>query len=250
MESREEVLLAVVGDVHAHWRRLDAVLERISRADADGILLVGDLGAHELAYVRTSGPERDTRYLGTIEELFRRVGELGLPFAWVPGNHDVAELAGPGNADGRAVDVAGLRVAGIGGAGPGRFGFPYEWEEDHVRALALPPCDVILSHTPPARTPLDRVHGRGLHVGSEAVRERALAHDGALVCGHIHESPGAVQLGRCLCLNPGGLGAPFGRAQVGFLRRSPALAGQWEAVHEDLGTGAVRRWERAPATSG
>ncbi len=60
-----------------------------------------------------------------------------------------------------------------------------------------------------------------------------------LVCGHIHESPSAVALGRCLCVNAGGLGAPFGKPQVAFVRRT---AESDEAWHEDLVTGQVQRW--------
>lgn len=242
---RPDVLLAVVGDVHATWRLLDRVLERAVDARANGILLVGDLGSHDLAHVARRTPERDARYLASIELLITKVEQCGVPFAFVPGNHDLPDLAHARNADGRVLDVAGLRVAGIGGAGPGRFGFAYEWNENDIRARVVPACDVILSHTPPARTPLDLVDSRDEHVGSEAIRELALEHDGVLVCGHIHESPGAVQLGRCLCLNAGGLGAPFARAQIGFVRRSDALPGGWEASHEDLQSRAVRVFARS-----
>ncbi len=241
---RPDVLLAVVGDVHATWRLLDRVLERAVAARADGILLVGDLGSHDLAHVARRTPERDARYLASIELLIAKVEQCGVPYAFVPGNHDLPDLAHARNVDGRVLEVAGLRVAGIGGAGPGRFGFAYEWSENEIRARTLPECDVILSHTPPARTPLDLVDSRDEHVGSEAIRERAMEHDGVLVCGHIHESPGAVQLGRCLCLNAGGLGAPYGRAQIGYVRRSDALAGGWEVTHEDLQSRAVQTYGR------
>ncbi len=244
MGSRPDTLLAVVGDVHASWTLLDRVLARAVAARADGILLVGDLGSHELAQVARRTPQRDARYHASIEILIERVERCRVPYAFVPGNHDLPGLAHARNADGRVLDVAGLRVAGIGGAGPQRFGFAYEWSEDEIRARTVPECDVLLVHAPPARTALDRLASRPEHVGSEAIRERALAHDGVLVCGHIHESPGAVELGRCLCLNAGGLGAPYGRAQIGFVRRSDALAGGWEAVHEDLASGRVRRFLR------
>lgn len=244
MGVHEEVLLAVVGDVHASWRLFARVLERAVAAGSHGILLVGDLGSHELAQSSRRTPERDARYLASIDRLLASVESCGLPYAFVPGNHDLPDLAHARNADGRVLDVAGLRVAGIGGAGPHRFGFAYEWSEDDIRARTVPACDVLLVHAPPARTALDLLASRPEHVGSEAIREIALAHDGALVCGHIHESPGAVELGRCLCLNAGGLGAPYGRAQIGFVRRSDALPGGWEAVHEDLASGVVRRFRR------
>lgn len=240
--SPRAVTFAVVGDVHANFRKLDFVLTRVGEARVDGVLFVGDLGSHDLAHVFRRTPERDARYLRSVEEVLRRGRSLGVPVAFVPGNHDLPDLAFEGNVDHAVATIAGLRVAGIGGAGPGRFGFAYEWEDADCARRVLPSCDVIVSHTPPARTALDRIHD-GRHVGSESVRAFAERHQGVLVCGHIHEAPGAEWLGRCLCLNVGGLGAPFARTQVGFVTRR--ADGTWEAVHEDLETGATRRWSGA-----
>lgn len=237
-----DVSFAVVGDVHAHWKKLDFVLTRVGEARVDGLLFVGDLGSHDLAHTFRRTPERDARYLQSVEEVLRRARSLGAPVAYVPGNHDLSTLEFDGNVDGRVVEIAGLRVYGIGGAGPGRFGFAYEWDEDEIARRVVPACDVIVSHTPPARTTLDRIHD-GRHVGSESVRAIALRHQGVLVCGHIHEAPGAESLERCLCVNAGGLGAPFARTQVAFVTRR--ADGTWQAVHEDLQTGVVRRWSQA-----
>ena len=48
---------------------------------------------------------------------------LVAPFFYVPGNHDLPSLDLPGNIDGTVVELDGLRVGGLGGAGPARFGF-------------------------------------------------------------------------------------------------------------------------------
>lgn len=244
MDAQRPVVLAVVGDVHAHRRR-DAVVARLAAERAagrlDGILLVGDLGWPDVRPRRRDDPETRARYLASVERVLGEFRALGAPVAWVPGNHDLPDVPGEGNADGRVLDVAGLRVHGIGGAGPERFGFAYEWSEDEIRARGEPACDVLLCHCPPLRTALDRVPS-GEHVGSAAIRERAYRHRGVLVCGHIHESPGAARLGDCLCLNPGGLGEPYGKEQVGFVRWD--AGGDHEVVHEDLESGAVRRWRR------
>src|SRR5437773_453068 len=114
--SAPDVLLAVIGDVHAHRRRLDSVLLRLAQTKLDGILLVGDLGSHELGHARRRTPERDARYHASVAEVLRRVAELDVPVRWVPGNHDLPELAGADNADGRVLELAGLRIGGIGGA--------------------------------------------------------------------------------------------------------------------------------------
>ncbi|MEY2784873.1 MAG: hypothetical protein RL277_1080 [Planctomycetota bacterium] len=238
--------LAVIGDVHAHWGRLDSVLQQIAQERADAILLVGDIGSHDLSYARRRTPERDARYLASVEEVLRRCQDLSVPVRYVPGNHDLPELCFAGNLDGRLEEVVGVRVFGIGGAGPARFGFCYEWDEAQIAARAVPECELLLCHAPPARTRLDLVHDGVRHVGSEAIREHAQARAQVLVCGHIHEACGGEQIGGCLCLNAGGLGVPFGAAQVGFVLRDPKLAGGWAVEHLNLKSGERRRWERTP----
>lgn len=236
--------LAVIGDVHAHWEHLDRVLEQLSSERLEGLLLVGDLGSHDLSFTRRRTHERDARYLAAVEEVLRRCSALGVPVRYVPGNHDLPDLPFPGNLDGRVECLAGLRIAGIGGAGPGRYGFAYEWDEEQIDARVLPACDLLLCHAPPRDTSLDLLYDGLRHVGSAAIRRRALAHQGVMVCGHIHESPGAEQLGRCLCLNAGGLGEPFGQAQVGYVEWSGAVPSTFAVSLRDLEKGTVLRWER------
>jgi Icc-related predicted phosphoesterase len=237
-----DTVLAVIGDVHSTWRKLERVLARVAERGADGVLLVGDLGEPTPRWNGRNDFERTQRYLASVARILDLVDALKRPFAWVPGNHDLPEVPGRGNCDKLVVEVAGLRVLGIGGAGPERFGFPYEWDESEIRGRPEPACDVILSHCPPIGTPLDFVPTSKAHVGSEAVRERAQRHAGVLVCGHIHESPSAVQIGGCLCMNVGGLGEPWGRAQVGFV--TWRADGRHVAEHEDLESGLVRSWTR------
>ncbi len=239
IDSRADVRLAVIGDIHAHSGYLAQVLERIARDAVDGILLVGDIGAGGRR-LRVLG-HADFSYLKSVEQVFAAVATLSQPTLWVPGNHDLPRLPGEGNVDYSSATLAGLRVSGVGGAGPARFGFAYEWSEDEIRARTIPECDILLCHTPPADTDLDRVPS-GKHVGSQALRELALRHTGVYVCGHIHESPGAVILGRALCMNVGGLGAPYGRPQLGFIQRSNSIPGGWRVEHEDLSTGIARSW--------
>lgn len=241
----DRLTLAVIGDPHGEWGLLDRVVAELVNRPIDGVLIVGDFYGG-MCVGNAFTPAVEARMHDVLARALHTVAQLGVPCAWVPGNHDSPRLDGPGNVDGRCSEIAGIRVAGIGGAGPTRFGFPYEWNEDDIRGIELPPCDVILSHTPPVDTPLDLTAWGGQHAGSVAIRERAEAHDGVLVCGHIHEAAGAVQLDRCLCLNAGALGHPFGKAQVGFVRRDPALEGRWEVVHEDLSSAEKRDWQRLP----
>jgi uncharacterized protein len=206
--------LAVIGDVHVHMERLAVVLARIREVGVDGVLQVGDLSREVTPWRKDEAAHAAARV--SAERVLDAIRGLGVPVLWVPGNHDPRDLDGPGNVDGTVEMLGPWAVHGIGGSGPARFGFPYEWDEDDIRGRTLPPCDILVSHTPPARTRLDRTR-RGQHVGSEAIRELAEGHSGLLVCGHIHEAPGVEMLGDCLCVNAGGLGEPYGAAQVAFV---------------------------------
>jgi len=228
--------LAVVGDVHAHLKRLSVVLDRACAVGVDGVLLVGDLacagrGARTRAQINA--------YRRQVDAVFDAITSRNMPFCYVPGNHDLEGLSYPGNVDGRCEDFLGYRVAGIGGTNPPHRGFAYEWTDDDIRNLALPPCDILISHCPPLNTPLDFARGAGRHVGSAAIREQVEGMQGVMVCGHIHESYGVCQIDACLCLNAGGLGRPFGRTQVGFILDLDTIR------HEDLETGQVQILRRS-----
>lgn len=230
--------IAVIGDVHANLPRLGRVLDRVHSVGVQGILLVGDLGSNDVGFARNRTPGGDASYRSSVGEVLDRVRRLGLPVMWVPGNHDLpdigrsAEDASPlrGNVDGRVAIMAGLRITGLGGAGPDRFGFCYEWSDEELRRRAVPDADVLLCHCPPRGTPLDSV-ARGVHVGSQAIREIAERWRGVLVCGHIHEAGGVFRIGDCLCLNAGGLGRPYGADRIGFIEGTDAV------IYEDLAAG-------------
>jgi Icc-related predicted phosphoesterase len=128
-------------------------------------------------------------------------GRFGCPGVMVPGNHDPsvagAPPAGFADADGRVVDVAGLRVAGLGGCVRYRPG-PNQWSQDEQagRARALVraarrrvrrdgrPVDVLLTHAPPRGCgDLEDGPHQGfdcLHGVVAALAPRWLLH------GHIH----------------------------------------------------------------
>jgi hypothetical protein len=172
---------------------------------------------------RTAGLRRGVDLVVAAGDLpFDYLAELGdeldRPGVLVPGNHDpdisgYAQRAGlwlragqpaawPGpagftDADGRVVDVAGLRVAGLGGSLRYRPG-PNQWTQAEQarrgrrlvrRARRLTrrdgrPVDVLLTHAPPRHCG-DREDGphQGftcLHDVVAALRPRLLVH------GHIH----------------------------------------------------------------
>ncbi len=112
---------------------------------------------------------------------------------------------------GRGTLVGDVGFMGLGGGTPSPFGTPWELEDgEAVRCLAegfvqiaRAPFRVLVSHSPPHGTRLDRGHA-GQHFGSGPVREFLLAGSvNICVCGHVHESAGEDSLGGAACVNLG-----------------------------------------------
>lgn len=167
----------------------DRVVERYG--DVDLVLAAGDLPFDYLEFLTSA---------------------LDRPLVFVPGNHD-ADLSGytrnrglwfqsgfparyPGpsggvNADGQVVEVAGLRIAGLGGSIRYNNG-PNQWTERQqtkraaklVRAARKHPVDVLLTHSPPRDVgDRDDPPHRGfacLHTVVDRLKPTVLVH------GHIH----------------------------------------------------------------
>ncbi len=231
-------VLGVVGDVHARWSLLDEVLGALAKGPRlDGVVLVGDFACAGRGMRQLD--DRKVEYLLTVDRVLSKVKGLGVDVLYVPGNHDRPDLSGWGNIDGRTVGIGSLQVGGIGGAGPDRMGFAYEWDEADIRRRAALDVDVLVSHCPPAGTDFDRLPN-GSHVGSQAVRERIDRLVGVGIFGHIHEAYGVGQVKDCLCINPGGLGPPMGHPRAGWVFGTDAV------VLKDIRTGTEERAERSP----
>ena len=198
--------ILVIGDTHGARDPVLRLLGAVGSETWDGVLWVGDVAPPVGRHPSLQQVEAERDFL------LRALKPLGADVLWVPGNHDPRELDGPGCVDRRNARLAGLSVYGLGGAGPARFGFPYEWGEGEIRALAPEPHDVLLSHCPPygAR---DRVFW-GRRVGSRAVAELSRSFR-LTVCGHIHEAAGVQRFREGLVLNAGSLGEPFAKLQHG-----------------------------------
>jgi len=232
-------MIGVIGDIHGQFHLLDIVIGALKAYPLDAVLLVGDIGIEPNVF----GPDG---HADSVEQAVNMAKVLG-PVFWVPGNHDSPSALRriDGNIDGRGVEIKGLRIIGVGGS-PDSFGWSYERSEEALsRALRFAgKGDIVLSHCPPKGTPIGRAKN-GDDCGSLAVRDYAEEqHEGLLVCGHIHEAAGAVQLGQSLCMNVGALGRPYGKAQFGLIGRSPEGV-DWAEHHDISGsTPVIQRWER------
>lgn len=187
--------LLVFSDIHNDAR----ALERLMAADAEYYFAAGDLVSW-------------ARGLDKMGEVMKaRAGRVYV----LPGNHeseaDIAAFCsrfGFVNFHGGTLKVGDVYVAGLGYSSPTPFDTPGEYrEEEMARRLAkfegLDPL-VMICHSPPLDTALDRVH-EGLHAGSRAVRDFIEKVQPAhFFCGHIHEAEGVVvQMGRTRAMNVG-----------------------------------------------
>ncbi len=204
--------IVCITDLHGDPLPLDRILTDAGQVDV--ILLGGDI-------TNFGTPN-------AAEFLVRRAQE-----------HCPCVLAVAGNCDSQAIDERltslGVSLFGRGvmhqqagfygvSAMPPWTGTMYELSEDEIaralwagrEQLTQPPCEIVLSHTPPRDTLLDRTR-RGEHVGSQAVRQFIEQVQPALVlCGHIHESRGVDRIGATTIVNCG-----------------PAFAGQYAVAEVD-----------------
>jgi Icc-related predicted phosphoesterase len=170
------------------------------------------------------------RWLALADE---RLGESGVRCFVMPGNDDppgidaaLAEARRVEACDERVVEFDGHEMLSLGYSNITPFHSPRELDEDELyrrverlaEQLHAPARAIFNLHVPPYDSTLDtaaeldaqlRVVTIGaepklIPVGSTAVRELIERYQPLLALhGHVHESPGAVHIGRTLCLNPG-----------------------------------------------
>ena len=170
------------------------------------------------------------RWVRLAEE---RLRGTGVRCFIMPGNDDEFEidevLAGSDvvvNPDGAIVEIDGYQMLSLAWANPTPWKSPRELPEEELAArierlareldpslpvifnLHCPPYDSTLDSAPQLREDLSVVMVGGqpnmVPVGSRAVREAIERYQPVVsLHGHIHESRGAVRIGRTLCINPG-----------------------------------------------
>ncbi len=187
--------LLIFSDIH----RDQAALEKLMAIEADYYFAAGDLA--------NFGQGLDA--MGRI--LQKRAERMYV----LPGNHesegDIARLCrefGLHDFHGQTMNIEGYHIAGLGYSNPTPFDTPGEYSEqelaDRLNAFSgLDPL-VLICHTPPKGTGLDRA-AAGKHFGSDAIRDFIEREQPRyFYCGHIHEAAGQhVLLGRTQAWNVG-----------------------------------------------
>ncbi|MBI4277532.1 MAG: metallophosphoesterase family protein [Armatimonadetes bacterium] len=154
-------------DLHGRRERADKVRELVAHHRPDAVVLPGDI-----------------THTGRGTEALALLDELAGPVLAITGNMDPPAVA-RAIRDSRAKDPsdAPVEIKGV------TFG-----------GLGVPRCDVLVVHEPPRGT-LDRVPS-GAHIGSPAVRDYIEKRRPRVVlCGHVHECPGVVELGATTVVN-------------------------------------------------
>jgi uncharacterized protein len=129
------------------------------------------------------------------------------PVYYVPGNWDSMATPVPDGVvplHGAKVKLGGYTVGGLGGSNPTPFNTPFELGDPEAKALldGVGRVDVLVSHSPPARTKCDRASVG--HIGSVPVREYVERERPMLVLsGHVHESRAVDNVGGVTVVNPG-----------------------------------------------
>jgi len=136
-----------------------------------------------------------------------------VPLLAVPGNCDpralleVIDKSEAFNLHNTLYEFKGITFAGIGGSNPTPFNTPFEMSDEEIKGMALELLKhvkndarlVLVSHAPPLDT-LDEIGGR--RVGSSGLTS-FLGRAVLVICGHIHEARGKVEVEGTTVVNPG-----------------------------------------------
>ena len=183
----------VITDLHQKRPDVGWINEEIRKHGAEFVLFLGDV----------------TNF-GTKETAAKILSSIDSKVYAIPGNCDPLDFA-EGVKDvavdmhGKAADVGGYRLVGLGGSNPTIFHTPFELSEDDLYdGLKKNASEgmILMTHAPSYGI-LDQIPS-GLSVGSTAIKKIADEYRPVLaLSGHIHEAVGVVSQNGTLFVNPG-----------------------------------------------
>lgn len=185
--------LLALSDLHGDYSHVQSIIDKAG--DFDVVLIAGDL--------TDFGPDEKA------SEVLRM---FSVPVLAVPGNCDnptILEILDQEkntiNLHNKSHKIGDFTFIGLGGSNPTPFNTPFELSEkkigEYVGTLLSREKGrmILLSHAPPLNTTDKLPFG---NVGSEALA-RYLGRFDLIVCGHIHEARGGVQINGTHVMNPG-----------------------------------------------
>jgi Icc-related predicted phosphoesterase len=196
------VRLVCFGDIHMAFPAIERLGPTLR--EADWAILTGDL-------TNFGDPPDAFRVVDAVRQhcpsVLAVTGNLDMP--WV-----IDALAAAGiSLHGEARRFGDLGIFGCGGSNVTPMDTPTEFEDPELgavldrahAAVADAPRRLMICHTPPFDTRLDRLRN-GTPVGSPAVRAFIEAvHPDLAIVGHIHEGRGIDRVGDTTVVNPGAL---------------------------------------------
>jgi len=187
------VLIYAVADIHGKQSRFAKIERQLVTHKPDVMVIAGDL----TNYTR---PER----------VLERLNALPLPVLVIRGNTDLKRVeqrfvAYPNlkPLHLNSVAIGQIPFVGLSGTIPVPFRSRIRFKEKGLfnQAAALVTRQTVLVAHPPPYGFLDEVAGK-IHAGSRKLYHLVVGYQPAfLLCGHIHERPGIVRIGRSMVVN-------------------------------------------------
>jgi uncharacterized protein len=187
------MLIYAVADIHADFKRLDRIAEKIKAHRPDVLVIAGDM----INYIKPSS-------------VLEYLNDLPLPVLVVRGNSDplyvekhFKSYSNLTSLHLNKVTIGATPFAGLSGTIPlpfrNRVCFREKTLMDKISTL-IDRQTILVVHPPPWGV-LDQVLGR-FHSGSAMVRDLVeKTRPRILICGHIHEAAGTARIGDTVVVN-------------------------------------------------
>jgi len=173
-----------VADIHGSQYRLNIVLKNIEQYAPELVIICGDI----------------TQF-GPSDVAKNFLDQIPVETLAIPGNIDTAEVnegitnSKATNIDMKQVEKKGIHFVGINGVSPNDVVQFFT-----INKNVLDEKSVLVTHVPPHNTQ-DKIF-LGMRGGSKELREIVDKYKPRLVlCGHIHEDPGYMKIGRTVVVN-------------------------------------------------
>ncbi len=184
-------------DIHNRKDKMEKIVEKAEKADL--LVCAGDLSNAQQGF----------------GEMIKILGEIGKKVLIIPGNNERPEFVNDAIEEYENIIMIhdnvyqdlNIRFLGVGGGTISPFNTMYELTEPEFERILNKYGDditVLVSHTPPINTALDKTSS-GIHIGSSAIRKWIEKNQPKYCCcGHLHENAGKeIYIGETKCFNPG-----------------------------------------------